>query len=634
MALRTYRLAAEREAVLRLARLRKPQRDSFDFVHKLIESLDADLPEIDRGMLSRKLREADVQVGDWPPEMAFELATGVGKTRLMGALIAYLFRSGQSRNALILAPRAAIVEKLEREIQLSSPKYLLVDPSLVSTPNVCLRSNVEGFTPDTERLNLFILTPQSVTGGERRFSRRTDFGESLADYLRGVPDLVIYVDESHHVQGMEATDASAWREAVVGLSPKLQFGFSATPRKAPNSTVVHSYGLAQCLRDGLYTKAVKLWVEQAPEEIDEDSWDHTTLDFGLRRLEKKRQAILEHTDRNPGVEFVEPVMLVSARETEHADKVGRWLREQRGFADEEVHVAHSHRRMSEDELKKLVVVDQPGNKIRVVVNVFQLTEGWDVTNVYVVAPLRAMATYQNAVQSMGRGLRLPFGDRTGDPEVDTLDVLCFGRESFERIIEQAIEEFGEGPEGSATLEIASKDDDEPDEPKKSVEIKVGKELRVAIPRIVRVPPEPDLDFDIAKIPRARVVSGLDVGSMDRVSTDEVLSYDIDHVVREAIGRILSDLPYLSPASHKQAVERLVKGVLRVAGVDETTREVAVDPVRLALTIEEEIDSRYKSQLPEFKVKEGADELVVGSFNWSVPESYVSPVWKATVAEWK
>lgn len=90
-------------------------------------------------------------------------------------------------------------------------------------------------------------------------------------------------------------------------------------------------------------------------------------------------------------------------------------------------------------------------QVRVVVNVFQLSEGWDVTCVYVVVPLRAMATFQNAIQTMGRGLRLPFGMRVGDPEVDQLDVLCFGKETFEKIVELAIKEFGKAADGSSAV---------------------------------------------------------------------------------------------------------------------------------------------------------------------------------------
>lgn len=634
MTLRTYRLAEARETTLRLARLRKPQREAFDFVHRLIEAFDKDLPALDQSYLSQRLREYGVKVAGWPPEIVFELATGVGKTRLMGALIAYLYRSGQSRNALILAPRTAIVEKLERESEVSSTKYLLMDPALVPDPNVCVRSNIDAFAPDPDRLNLFILTPQSVTGGERRFSRRSDYGESLSSYLRSVPDLIIYVDESHHVPGADGEGASAWREAVEHLSPKLQFGFSATPVESPNSTVVVSYPLVQCLRDGLYTKAVKLWIEQAPTDIDDLQWDHTTLDFGIQRLSRKRQALMDYASTSQDFEFIEPVMLVAARDTDHANEIGEWLRERRGFEADEVHVAHSQRRLSEDEVAKLVAIDQPGNKIRVVVNVFQLTEGWDVTNVYVVVPLRAMATYQNAVQSMGRGLRLPAGTRTGEPEVDTLDVLCFGRESFERIVAQATEQFGSGPDGSASLGIALPEEDEPEEPKKTISINVAREETIVVPAIVRIPPEPDLNFDIAKSPSVRVVSGLEIGSLDRIATDESLKYDIDHVKRETTSRILSALPYLSPATHKSAVDNLVNEVLSSLGADPHTVEIAVDPTRLALLITEEIDQRYRSQETHFEVRSGDVSLTVGPFNWSVPVSLDQPVDLASIKNWQ
>src|SRR4051794_30016971 len=128
MRLRTYRLDAAREAVLQAAKFRKPQRASFEAVHNLVCGLDNDLPRMDRVRLLGQFREAGLNVPKLPPDLVFELATGVGKTRLMGALIAYFYRAGQSRNAVILASRSAIVEKLERESQSGSSKYLLLDP--------------------------------------------------------------------------------------------------------------------------------------------------------------------------------------------------------------------------------------------------------------------------------------------------------------------------------------------------------------------------------------------------------------------------------------------------------------------------------------------------------------------------
>lgn len=635
MPLRSYTLNAAREAVLKIGRLRKPQRDAFDFVHRLIESLDVNLAEITHEDLGLKLEEAGVKVADWPPEMVFELATGVGKTKLMGALIAYLYRSGQSKNVLILAPRDAIVQKLEREIEISSSKYLLIDTALVPDPNVCLRSNIDAFIPDKARLNLFILTPQSVTGGDRRFSKRTDFGDSLANYLREADDVVIFVDEAHHVPGTAGSDATAWREAVTDLKPKLQFGLTATPLASLNSTVVHSYSLAECLRDGLYTKAVKLWIEQAPSDIDEEVWDRTTLDFGLQRLDRKREALLEHATKHPEFQFLEPVMLVAARDTAHADQVGRWLRENRGFGTDEIHVAHSNRRVSEEELRKLVAIDQPSNKIRVVLNVFQLTEGWDVTNVYVVVPLRAMATYQNAVQSMGRGLRLPAGKRTGEIEVDRLDVLCFGRESFSEIVSKAMEQFGSGPEGSAALGVGEPHEDEPDEPKKPFEVMTRQSVTFSVPNIQRVPPEPDLDFDITKSPIVSVVTGLDLATMDLGGAeDEILKYDFQHVVKESTTRVLATLTFLSPATHRKGIETIVIGLLHSLGATEETLEVAIDPIRLSLLVAEEIDNRYKALPTKFAVLDGVKELEVKPFSWSVPESFQTTPLRSAIGTWQ
>lgn len=42
------------------------------------------------------------------PSFCFDVATGVGKTRLMGACIAYLYEQGLSRNFFLLAPGETI----------------------------------------------------------------------------------------------------------------------------------------------------------------------------------------------------------------------------------------------------------------------------------------------------------------------------------------------------------------------------------------------------------------------------------------------------------------------------------------------------------------------------------------------
>jgi type III restriction enzyme len=46
------------------------------------------------------------------PCVCFALATGVGKTRLMGSFIAWLYKERQIRNFLVLAPNLTIYNKL------------------------------------------------------------------------------------------------------------------------------------------------------------------------------------------------------------------------------------------------------------------------------------------------------------------------------------------------------------------------------------------------------------------------------------------------------------------------------------------------------------------------------------------
>ncbi len=64
-----------------------------------------------------------------------------------------------------------------------------------------------------------------------------------------------------------------------------------------------------------------------------------------------------------------------------------------------------------------------------------LKEGWDVTNLYTIVPLRAANARTLIEQSIGRGLRLPYGRRTGVMAVDRLNIVAHDR--FQEIIDEA-----------------------------------------------------------------------------------------------------------------------------------------------------------------------------------------------------
>ena len=86
-------------------------------------------------------------------------------------------------------------------------------------------------------------------------------------------------------------------------------------------------------------------------------------------------------------------------------------------------------------IERLLRVEQADEPTEIVIHVNMLKEGWDVTNLYTIVPLRAANARTLIEQSIGRGLRLPYGKRTGVTAVDRLNIIAHDR--FQEIIEEA-----------------------------------------------------------------------------------------------------------------------------------------------------------------------------------------------------
>src|SRR4030065_2623357 len=66
----------------------------------------------------------------------------------------------------------------------------------------------------------------------------------------------------------------------------------------------------------------------------------------------------------------------------------------------------------DETIEQLINVEKPENPTEIVIHVNMLKEGWDVTNLYTIVPLRAANSKTLVEQSIGRGVRLPYGKRT------------------------------------------------------------------------------------------------------------------------------------------------------------------------------------------------------------------------------
>jgi type III restriction enzyme len=141
-----------------------------------------------------------------------------------------------------------------------------------------------------------------------------------------------------------------------------------------------------------------------------------------------------------GVKEVKPFMLVIARDTTHAGDLLAYLQSDGFFAgryrSKVIQVDSSRSGADEEDMiRRLLAVESVDEPTEIVIHVNMLKEGWDVTNLYTIVPLRAANARTLVEQSIGRGLRLPYGKRTGVDAVDRLSIIAHDR--FQEIIDDA-----------------------------------------------------------------------------------------------------------------------------------------------------------------------------------------------------
>ena len=141
-----------------------------------------------------------------------------------------------------------------------------------------------------------------------------------------------------------------------------------------------------------------------------------------------------------GLRTVKPFVLVIARDTSHADQVAKIVGSDSfhgGRFKDKVLTIHTNldSESASASLENLLSVENPDNPIEVVVHVNMLGEGWDVTNLFTIVPLRTADSKTLVEQSIGRGLRLPYGRRTGNPDVDRLTIVA--HDKFQEIVDYA-----------------------------------------------------------------------------------------------------------------------------------------------------------------------------------------------------
>lgn len=356
-------------------------------------------------------------------EVVCSMATGVGKTYLAAGLLDYFVAQGV-RNFLIVTPGSTVLRKTIDNFTPGHPKSVL--DGMTAVPTVITADNfntgaVASALTDDDQVKLFVFNIQGLTAPRRGSKRTHEFtewlGGDLYKHLATLEDLVVLADE-HHTY---SEDAEVFSKTVRSLEPVVLVGLTATPAESDLNKVVFDYPLARAIADG-YVKTPVL-VGRTDGSTDRE----LQLRDGLALLAAK-QELADAWAEGQGRERVNAVMFVVAETIADADEVARLLRKPGLFDtdfDERVLIVHSE--AGEDALLRLAQVEEPDSKVRVIVSVSMLKEGWDVKNIFVICSMRPSVSDTLTEQTLGRGLRLPWGAYTGHEFLDTVEVLSHER---------------------------------------------------------------------------------------------------------------------------------------------------------------------------------------------------------------
>ena len=441
--------------------LREPLAEALDVVTRLTEKLALKKPEIESEYSEYLEQQLTLAKEVCPfiksferdfPSFAFSIATGIGKTRLMGACIAYLYLKKGIKHFFVLAPNLTLYEKLKRDFgDPSYEKYVFKGiaefaanpPAVIDGDNY---SNYSGFgygnLYNRVEINVFNISKfnsdsKESKKGMPRMKRLSEYiGKSYFEYLSNLEDLVILMDEAHRYH------ADASKRAIDELHPILGLEMTATPTDEKGKSfknIVYEYNLAQALADGKYVKIPTIAKRRNFQKggLSEREVDMIKLEDAIS-IHEHTKAHLELYSRQNKLPLVKPFILVICKNIGHATDTLHMIEDELfgGRYKGKVLQIDSSTKKDEEIDQLFVSLEKPENKIEVVIHVNMLKEGWDVTNLYTIVPLRAADAPILVEQSIGRGLRLPYGGkRTGYPDVDKLTVIA--HDNFEAVIAAA-----------------------------------------------------------------------------------------------------------------------------------------------------------------------------------------------------
>lgn len=369
------------------------------------------------------------------PHVCMKVPTGGGKTFLACASIRRIFDAlptGKPQVVVWLVPSDSILSQTVRNLSDVNHHYRQrLDQEFSGRVGVYTKEmllNGQNFSPDTvrEMLTVCIMSYSSLRIDSKKkdvrkvyqengnLYRFAEFFKDTEALLADTPDTaliqvlrhlepVVVVDESHNA----GSDLSV--EMLNNLNPSFVLDLTATPRK--NSNIL-SYVDARALKKEHMVKLpVVVYNRTTRQSVIQDA-------IQLRGSLEQEAIAAEAA----GDKYIRPIVLFQAqpRTGESSDtfvKVKSLLVEM-GIPEEEIAVKTSN----VDDLKGKDLMGRDC-KIRYIITVNALKEGWDCPFAYILASLANRTSTVDVEQILGRILRQPYAVQHKSPLLNTSYVL-------------------------------------------------------------------------------------------------------------------------------------------------------------------------------------------------------------------
>lgn len=548
------------------------------------------------------------------PNLCFKVPTGGGKTLLACASLSAIFA------ALPLQKIKAVVWLVPSEAILTQTLKALKDPrhpyrqkidadfnGRVSVYSKQELLNGQNFNPTiiNEQLSIMVLSYDSFRSSNREGLKAYKENSNLAIFNKvlGTPENpidkadetalfqiinqlnpVIIVDESHH-----ARTKLSW-EMLQNFNPAFVLDLTATPKKESN--IISYTDAIQLKKEHMVKLPVIVYNRDRQEDVLIDAID---LRRNLEEIAQKQQ---EATGR-----YIRPIVLFQAQpkgkeEAATFEKLRQKLVEA-GIPTEEIAI----RTADVNELKNVDLLS-PKCKIRFIITVNALKEGWDCPFAYILASLANRTSQIDVEQILGRILRLPYTAANIEKPLNMSYVLT-SSENFQETIKRIVKGLNDAGFSDEDYRLSN---------------------QVAL-SAAQATGQMTMSLTLPDLPQAETVTDIQTGTLATEENDEEFfegfGYFDSASVCEALERRQAEKVAAATSGEEQAKSQallMLEEASRASrSYDEALENAAKNNFSLGKVPAREVRAQVKAYPVKAKFREDIENLRLPQFFLKIPE---------------